>query len=321
MTVFRFGYVAMSKHVKNSSPSQTMTYTNFEQHKDREAAIRRLEKIANTNIENCIRLLKHNQAFDISLFRLSSRLIPLANHEELADWNYLKHTKESLRELGNYARDKNMRIGFHPDHFVVLNSLKQDIVKNSVQVLKLHYDLLKAMGINTMHRCVLHVGGSYGNKMEALERFIDNWGRISTRIQQTIILENDDKTYNVEDVLYLCEKLSVPLVFDLHHHLANHEQPDWMIYWERIIDTWKNSPLPVKVHLSSPKSDKEFRSHADYVDGDFFIDFAKKVNGSVPQVDCMIEAKQKDEALFKLIRDLKERKEVEMVDQSSIRLL
>ena len=52
---------------------------------DREAAIRKLERIANSNLENCLRLLKHNKGHDISFFRLSSKLIPLANHEELLD--------------------------------------------------------------------------------------------------------------------------------------------------------------------------------------------------------------------------------------------
>ncbi|WP_186577306.1 UV DNA damage repair endonuclease UvsE [Aquibacillus kalidii] len=320
MTIFRFGYVAMSVHVKNSSPSQTMTYKNFSQQTNREAAIRKLELIANRNVENCLRLLKHNHAFDISLFRLSSKLVPLATHEELSDWDYLKGVKVSLEKLGNYAKEKAMRIDFHPDHFVVLNSPKQDIVKSSVQTLKYHYDLLKAMGLDPLHRCVLHVGGSYGDKPNALERFVENWGRISRRIQRMIILENDDKTFDVEDALYLSEKLAVPLVFDLHHHLANHREEDWIIYWDRILKSWDNSALPIKVHLSSPKNDKQFRHHADFVDSSMFLEFAKRVNGTTPQVDCMIEAKQKDEALFQLMRDLRNHSSVEWINQSTVKI-
>lgn len=320
MTLFRFGYVAMSVHVKNSSPSQTMTYNNFLTHNNREAAIRRLETLANRNIENCIRLLKHNKAFDISLFRLSSKLIPLATHEDFTEWDYITATKEKLRELGTYTIENKMRVGFHPDHFVVINSPKKDIVKNSVHTLKYHFNLLTAMGLNPKHRCVLHVGGSYGNKTNALERFIDNWSRISRRLQQMFILENDDKTYNVEDVLYLCEKLSIPLVFDLHHHQANHENSNWTAFWDRIVKTWADSSLPVKVHLSSPKNEKQFRHHADFVDPTMFLDFAHKVKGSVPQVDCMIEAKQKDESLFQLVRELKSDPSIEWVNNSTMRL-
>ncbi|MED2174551.1 hypothetical protein P4V88_21715, partial [Bacillus thuringiensis] len=69
----RLGYVAMSVHLKNASPSQTMTYAQFQKIDDRDAAIRKLERIANSNLENCLRLLKHNKGHDISFFRLSSK--------------------------------------------------------------------------------------------------------------------------------------------------------------------------------------------------------------------------------------------------------
>ncbi|WP_138414562.1 UV DNA damage repair endonuclease UvsE [Aquibacillus sediminis] len=320
MTIFRLGYVAMSVHVQNSSPSKTMTYKTFQQHDDREAAIRKLERIAQTNIQNCLRLLKHNKANDISFFRLSSRLIPLATHEELNDWDYISPLQNDLLALGTYAASHQMRVDFHPDHFVVLNSPKTDVVKSAVHNLKYHYQLLKAMGINPQHRCVLHVGGSYGNKSEALERFVENWGRVPRAIQDMIILENDDKTYNMEDVLYLSEKLNVPHVFDIHHHQANHVDANWSTNWDRVVQTWENSPLPIKVHFSSPKSDKQFRHHADLVEPQMFLDFAEHVNGSVEQVDCMIEAKKKDEALFQLVNDLKDHPAIEWVNQSAFRL-
>ncbi|WP_179107160.1 UV DNA damage repair endonuclease UvsE [Sediminibacillus massiliensis] len=322
MTVFRLGYVAMSKHVKNSSPSQTVTYKNFSHYADQEAAKNKLITIANSNIENSIRLLKHNKASGIFFFRLSSRLVPLATHEELNDWNYMKGIKAKLEELGDFAINNEMRVDFHPDHFVVLNSDREEILKNSVTVLQYHYKLLTGMGFDTKHRCVLHVGGTYGDKERSLERFIENWARLSVRLQQMIMLENDDKSYNAGDVLFLCEKLGIPMVFDLHHHQANHTQPNWLdSYWERIVDTWRSSDLPVKMHISSPKSDKQFRHHADYIDMKTFVEFASNVDGSVDQVDCMIEAKQKDEALFKLVEELKSLSHLEWINDSTFRFL
>ena len=62
MTIVRLGYVAMSMELKNASPSKTMTFAQFEQIDDREAAIRKLERIALTNLQNTLRLLKHNAA-------------------------------------------------------------------------------------------------------------------------------------------------------------------------------------------------------------------------------------------------------------------
>ncbi|MBM7606829.1 UV DNA damage endonuclease [Lysinibacillus composti] len=320
MTIVRLGYVAMSVELKNSSPSQTMTFTQFQKIRDREAAIRKLERIALANLENTHRLLKHNVFHEIHFYRLTSRLIPLANHEELADWNYMKPLKEKLREIGEYAEKNSMRIDFHPDHFVVLNSSKMDVLKNSIKTLKMHYLILKGMAINPAHRCVLHVGGNYNETVKSLERFIDNWMSVPKSIQQLIILENDDTSFTLDDTLYLCEKLGIPLVFDYHHHLAHHQNINWEENWERVITTWKDSPLPIKMHISSPKSDAEFRHHSDYVDVSMFFEFLNKIKGSVPEIHCMIEAKKKDEALFALIEDIKKREDVEMIDGSSFYL-
>ncbi|MFC4408947.1 UV DNA damage repair endonuclease UvsE [Chungangia koreensis] len=320
MTIVRLGYVAMSMELKNASPSQTMTFTQFQKIKDREAAIRKLEQISLSNLEHTLRLLKHNVFKEIHFYRLSSRLIPLANHEELPDWNYIKPLSEKLIEIGAYARKHNIRVDFHPDHFVVMNSPKTEVVKNSLKTLRLHYLLLKGMKIDPTHRCVLHVGGNYNETEKSLEQFVDNWMDVPRAIQKMIMLENDDTSFTVDDTLYLCEKLEIPLVFDYHHHLAHHYYEKWEDKWDRIVATWKDSPLPIKMHISSPKSEKEFRHHSDYVDVDMFFRYLKEIKGTVPEIHCMIEAKKKDEALFKLMEEIKHREDVEMIDGSSFYL-
>lgn len=320
MTIVRLGYVAMSMELKNASPSKTMTFAQFQKIDDREAAIRKLERIALLNLQNTLRLLKHNVASEIHFYRLTSRLIPLANHEELLDWNYMKPLKGLLSEIGNFTKKHKLRIDFHPDHFVLINSMQEHILKNSINTLKLHYFLLKAMGIDPTHRCVMHVGGNYKETENSLERFIDNWMVIPRSIQKMIMLENDDTSFTLEDTLYLCEKLDIPLVFDYHHHLAHHQNSNWEEHWDRVVQTWRHSPLPIKMHISSPKSAKAFRHHSDYVDIDMFFKFLKEIKGSIPQIDCMIEAKRKDEALFKLIEEVKTRADVDMIDGSSFYL-
>ncbi|OIK15952.1 UV damage endonuclease UvsE [Bacillus sp. MUM 116] len=320
MTIVRLGYVAMSMCLKNASPSQTMTFAQFQKIKDREAAIRKLERISISNLQNTLRILKHTVASDIHFYRLTSRLIPLANHEELHDWNYLKPLQTLLREIGDFAKEHKIRIDFHPDHFVLINSIKKEILINSIQTLKMHYLLLKGMGIDPTHRCVMHVGGNYNETELSLERFVDNWMVVPKSIQKMIMLENDDTSFTLEDTLYLCEKLDIPLVFDYHHHLAHHRNLNWQVQWDRVIQTWRHSPLSIKMHISSPKSQKAFRHHADFVDMDMFFQFLKEIKGSVLQIDCMIEAKSKDEALFHLMEEIKARDDVEIIDGSSFHL-
>ncbi|KKB37568.1 UV DNA damage repair endonuclease UvsE [Bacillus thermotolerans] len=318
MTIVRLGYVAMSMELKNASPSKTMTFAQFQKIGDRESAIRKLERIALANLENTHRLLKHNAFSDIYFYRLTSRLIPLANHADLPDWDYIKPLKGKLHEIGEFVKKHNMRIDFHPDHFVVLNSSKIEVFKNSLKTLKMHYLLLRGMKVDPIHRCVLHVGGNY--KETDQSRFVDNWMSVPKAIQKMIMLENDDTSFTLDDTLYLCEKLGIPLVFDYHHHLAHHENEKWEENWDRVVATWKDSSLPIKMHISSPKSESAFRHHSDYVDIDMFFRFLREIKGTVPQIDCMIEAKKKDEALFTLIQEVKKRKDVEMMGGSSFYL-
>ena len=321
MTIVRLGYVAMSMELKNASPSKTMTFAQFQKSRDRDAAIHKLEQIALTNLENTHRLLKHNVFSEIHFYRLTSRLIPLANHEELPDWDYMRPSiKEKLQVIGEFTRKHDMRIDFHADHFVILNSSKPEVFINSLKTLEMHYSLLKEMQVDPTHRCVLHIGGNYKDIEKSLDRFINNWNDVPRHIQKMIILENDDTSFTFDDTLYLCEKLGVPLVFDFHHHLAHQRSNKWEEKWKRAVMTWDNSPLPIKMHISSPRSETAFRHHSDYVDVDMFFRFLKEIKGTVAQIDCMIEAKKKDEALFYLMDEISKREDVEIIDGSSFYL-
>lgn len=321
MTMIRLGYVAMSNVVHNASPSKTMTYAQFEKIANTDAAIRKLARLAQTNLQNCIRLFKHNAANDISFFRLSSKLVPLVNHPEIGYWDYLSPLQDELEEMKHLIRRHHFRIDFHPDHFVVLNSSDKDILLTAIKTLRYHYKLLVGMGIDPKHRCVLHVGGQYGDKSKALESFIENWAFVPQELQAMVMLENDDSNFTLSDTLYLCEKLDVPMVFDYHHHLANPGTVHWREDWDRVLATWQHSQLPVKMHISSPKSKSQFRSHHEYIDPALFFDFLHEVKGSVDQIDCMIEAKKKDSALVQLMNDMKDRPDVIVKNQSTVQLL
>ena len=305
----RLGYVAMSVHVKNASPSKTMTAKQFALLGDRDAGLRKLERIAEENLHNCTRLLYHNRAYDITFFRLSSRLVPLVGHELTEGWDYRSQLQGAFRKFGEVAAKDGVRIDFHPDHFVVLNTPRDHVLKTSLDVLDHHIWMLTAMGIDPRHRCVLHIGGAYKDKAKAMERFIKNWVKVPDYIRSCLILENDDKVFTARETLELCETLNVPMVFDIHHHRCNHEadHPDISPLLPRIIATWDRSPLPVKMHVSSPRSEKDPRSHADYVVPDDVLPFLREVARHTDSLDMMLEAKQKDEALLRLMSFVRER--------------
>ncbi|OIJ09783.1 UV damage endonuclease UvsE [Anaerobacillus arseniciselenatis] len=319
--IVRFGYVAMSVHLKNASPSQTMTVKQFEQINNKDDAIRKLERIAISNLKNCYRLLKHNLANDVTFFRFSSKLVPLVNHPYTKEWKYERPLAPQLKEIGEFIQKHKMRIDFHPDHFVVLNNLDEKILKRSLETLIYHHKLLRGMDINPLHRCVLHIGGAKKGKISGLEDFVENFEKIPTPLQQMLMLENDDTVFHIEDALYLGEKLQIPIVYDVHHHDVNQpENFSFSTIWQRIVPTWQNSPLPVKIHVSTPKEGGLDKKHHDYIDVDRLMRLLHEVKGSVEQIDVMIEAKMKDDALFKLMEQLKQRNDCSLLSEASIEI-
>ncbi|MEB1809964.1 MAG: UV DNA damage repair endonuclease UvsE [Bacillaceae bacterium] len=319
--IVNFGYVAMSEILTNASPSQTMTAQQFSKIKDKEAGLKKLERIAQNNIENCLRLLKHNAAHEISFFRFSSRIVPLVNHPYTEGWKYERAVLPQLREVGEFVQSNQMRVDFHPDHFVVLNSTDEEITKRSLQTLLYHYKLLKGMNVDPTHRCVLHIGGKKEGKVHGLEAFVENFSNIPTTLGKMIMLENDDTVYTLEDALYLGEKLDIPVILDLHHHDVNYGELHLSELWPRVLKTWEGSPLPVKIHISSPKSSPDDKSHHDYINKDRLIEFLQLVNGSCERIDVMIEAKKKDQALFQLMEELKAEKDCKFISQATIEFL
>jgi UV DNA damage endonuclease len=130
-----------------------------------------------------------------------------------------------------------------------------------------------------------------------------------------IVLENDDKIFNIIDTLKICENLHIPFVLDYHHHICNNTHQKIEHYIKRITNTWGNATP--KMHFSSPRSKKEKRAHNDYVDADTFITFLNKIKFIDIDIDIMIEAKMKDVALFKLVSDLQEKTNYEFINGST----
>ncbi|XID90553.1 UV DNA damage repair endonuclease UvsE [Paenibacillaceae bacterium WGS1546] len=316
--IVRFGFVAMSVELENASPSKTMTMTNFAKLADREAALRRLERIAEQNLGNTLRILKHARHIGTRVYRMTSKIIPLATHAELRDWNPYPVLAASFAEVGAFVRKHGFRVSFHPDHFTVLNSPREEVYRQAVRDLDYHVRMFEAMGLDGRALNNIHVGGSYGDKAAAGRRFIERFARIDGRLAARLTLENDDKTFTAAETLAIAEEAGVPMVLDVHHHAVNHGGDRAEAMWPRIARTWEKLAwnvahagdpelvLPPKIHASSPKSASDPRGHADYVELAPLLDFLIAIAGITPAVDVMIEAKRKDEALQKLMRDFRE---------------
>ena len=304
----RLGYVAISKALEGITSSSTLTYTNFKNNNDLE----KLNEIIISNFEALIKILNYNVKNNIHFYRLTSKLIPLATHKKV-NFEYIETYKNYYNKISKIINDNNIRIDVHPDQFCVLNSTKKDVVANSIEILKYHISILEALNIKNPI-IVLHVGSSVFGKEKSIQRFINTFNKLPTNIKKAIALENDDKVYNAQDVLYICQKLNIPFVFDYHHHRCN---PCDNLNMKAILDTWHN--INPKVHISSPKNKlkKEFRSHSDYIYVDDFINLINILKQNNKNIDIMIEAKAKDDALFRLIRQLKYKTNYKFIDETS----
>ena len=307
----RLGYVAISKTLEDITSSTPMTYTYWNKTKD----YNKLNDIIISNLNDLIEILNYNIKNNIHFYRLTSKLIPLATHKEV-EFDYLNKYKYYYNKISNIINNNNLRIDVHPDQFCVLNSTNKDVIKASIDNLEYHLNILNALKINNP-LIILHIGSNVFGKEKSITRFINTFNNLPNRLKKTIALENDDKIFNAKDVIKLCQKLSIPFVFDYHHHRCNPcENIEDLI--PEILNTWKT--INPKMHLSSPKNKtkKEFRSHHDYIDINDFINLINLVKKENKNIDIMIEAKAKDEALFRLTRQIKYKTNYKFIDETTI---
>lgn len=313
--IVRLGYVAISKALDITS-SGTITYTNYKKIDQKDE---KLDSIIESNLKNLIEILNYNIRNNLHFYRLTSKLIPLATHKEV-DFEYIKKYKLYYDKIGNMIKDNNIRVDVHPDQFCVLNSTNKEVLDNTFRILKYHYNILTALKIENKV-IILHVGSSVFGKEKSIQRFKNNFYKLPIYIQRAIALENDDKIYNVSDVLGLCMELNIPFVLDYHHNICNPSEKNIEYYLDDIIKTWKNN-IP-KFHFSSPKNKtkRDFRSHHDYINPDDFIEFIEILKKYTKNADIMLEAKAKDDSLFRLVRLLKYKTNYEFIDESTFIVL
>jgi UV DNA damage endonuclease len=216
---------------------------------------------------------------------------------DLPDGDTIAHLLGSIR---SYARKYDIRLSFHPDQFVVLSSPHPAVVANSVRELEYQAGLAEALGADVIN---IHAGGVYGDKSAALQRFCRVFPDLPDNVRARLTLENDDVSYTVRDLLPVCGQLSVPLVYDVHHHRCN---PDGLSVEEATLlagETWQRAGREQYCHLSSPRAgwgSGKPKPHADYIDP---ADFPDCWRGREMTVD--VEAKAKELAVVRLMADLK----------------
>lgn len=293
--IIRLGYACICNGINDHM--HTITYSNYLKDKDK------IISVISKNFDVLKKILIYNKSNNIHFYRLSSNFIPLAS---IIDCNFKIVFNNRFNDLINLI---DCRFDMHLSEYCILNSTDQDVVKRSINEIKYHYNLLKCFNVKPC--LIIHIGSNTFGKENSIKRFINNFNKLPKYLQNSLVIENDDKVFNVDDVLELCKIIKRPMVLDVHHHNCNSSSNDLSFYLEDIFDTWDGIP---KVHFSSPKNKREYRAHSEFINSDDFINFVNLIDRDI---DIMLECKGKDDALFKLVRELKYKTDYNFIDDTS----
>ena len=254
------------------------------------------------NARDLFHILKWNKENGIKLFRLSSEFFPWASEYNLDELPQYNRIKTILNGCGNYAKQNGIRITSHPGPFNVLVSPRENVVENTITDLELHGKVFDLLGLehSPYNKINIHCNGVYGDKKSAMDRFCENFKRLSPSVQSRLTVENDDKAsmYSVKDLMYIHNKIGIPIVFDYHHHKFNTGGLTEEEALKLAVSTWPDDITPV-VHYSESKALHEEneklkpQAHSDYIN-------------NIPDtygldVDIMVEAKAKELAILPFI--------------------
>ncbi len=279
-----FGYACLALGVANTQMRSCIMRT---------ATPERLQEIIAHNLQVLMQLVQYNKENNIHLFRISSDLIPFgSSHVNTLRWQ--EEFADTFEEIGKAIADASLRVSMHPGQYTVINSPDEDVVNRAIADLEYHEQVLRLLKTDSTSKIILHVGGSYGDKAAASERFCRNWVRLSDSVRSRVVLENDERIYNIADVLNIAQHLRIPTIFDALHHSINlpnesHSQEYWILQCAK---TWKASDGRQKIHYSQQSSDGKSGAHSKSIYVEEFLRFYETVRHM--DLDMMLEVKDKN---------------------------
>ena len=252
------------------------------------------------NVKDLHQLIQWNIVNGYDFYRLSSDMAPWKTEYEWNDLKDIDEIKKWFHSAGTMAKTHGVRLTAHPGPFNVLVSPNEQVVENTIKDLTIHGDEFDMMGLSRTpyNKLNIHCNGVYGDKLSAMDRFCKNFERLPESVQTRLTVENDDKAsmYSVKDLMYIHERIGIPIVFDYHHHKFCTGDLSEREALELAISTWPDDIVPV-VHYSESRSKEQLdesirpQAHSDYV-----IDYIDTYGHNV---DIMVEAKHKELAVNK----------------------
>ena len=334
----RLGYACLNTYLRTSNPpvfsSRTCRIQSILEHRhplrdptqpehatknrpdrnqpaDVERGQRYVQELCLANVRDIIKMLRWNDKYGIKFLRLSSEMFPFASHPEYG-YKLAPFASEALAEVGRVVAELGHRVTTHPGQFTQLGSPRPSVIDNAMRDLAYHDEMLSLLRLPEQQDrdavMILHMGGVFESKEATLARFRANHARLSPSAGRRLVLENDDVSWSVHDLLPVCEALDIPLVLDFHHHNiifdaaqvreGTHDVAARL--FPRIAATWARKRIRQKMHYSestpAATTRRQRRKHSPRV---------MTLPPCAPDMDLMIEAKDKEQAVFELMRTFK----------------
>ncbi|HEX8502864.1 MAG TPA: UV DNA damage repair endonuclease UvsE [Pyrinomonadaceae bacterium] len=227
----------------------------------------------------------------LGLYRMTSALFPFADDEAGSD--VLEEFAAELKRTGARAAELGLRLVLHPDQFVVLSSDSAATVANSVKILESHARVMDLLGLPRSPWALIEIHGGKGGRSE---RLVEQIGLLPEAVRSRVAFENDEYIYSAAEILDVCRRAGVPMVFDAHHHvvhegLDSYDHPSVAEMVEAARGTWPRPEWQL-VHISNGRERFGDRHHSDLVER------MPAAYRSVPWIE--VEAKHKELAIERL---------------------
>jgi UV DNA damage endonuclease len=258
----------------------------------------RLTRTVQNNLDCLEAILRYNVDKGLLFFRISSDLVPFASHP-ICSFDWGAHFGKQLRAIGRYIAKQGLRISMHPDQFVLINSIRDEVVRRSINELEYHRRVLDTIGLDRSAKIQIHVGGLYGDRESALARFMEVYGSLSEDLRSRLVIENDDRLFSLRDCLTIHGKTGVPVLFDAFHHECLNYGESVRAGLRLALTTWGTQDGPLMVDYSTQERGQRTGSHAKALHSREFTRFLLETKGI--DFDLMLEIKDKERSAVRAL--------------------
>jgi UV DNA damage endonuclease len=307
----RLGLCCINTKLREQKPpifcSRTCVRKNF--------TVKKAKELALQNIKDLKKMMKWNYENNIFVLRLSSDMFPHYTDPEVESYD-MDFASEEFKKTAKYIKKYKQTIQMHPAQFVQIGAEKEEVFKKSIKELEYHAKILDYLNVPSSEGIlIIHGGGTYGNKIKTMKRWVENYGQLPKEVRSRIALEHCERQYSLRDVLKISQKIkkvyneNLPVIYDSHHYRCykelhpNEKVGDPVKLFKHVIKSWEGRTRPIVTHISNQGCGK-IGHHSDYIT-EFHNEFFEIVKKYSVDIDIEVEAKMKEQAILKLYEEKK----------------